>query len=260
MAASVSSSASAVDRALELVEEMSFVEKLAFNAKLAALLAKETKGAGVMAKAAKKEKKAKGDGPKRQISAGTRAWQAFHKHCKETMPERFADTKLEKEKLAVSKAIRAEDMAAYDAFVADFKSKYEASTAASGSEDEAEEVESKPTSPVLSAKEKFAAMKAKAASASASAAAAGGAKAAKEEKPKVKKAVKAAKAAAKAEPKAVEVEEDGSLTQITVDGVKYHMDTSTKGLWKVGGDGGFGAWKGYFENGAIRETECPDDC
>jgi hypothetical protein len=268
--ASATSSASNIDNALAIVEEMSFSEKLTFNAKLAVLLAKETKGAGVVAKAAKKEKKAKDpSAPKRKISLGTKAWQAFHKHCKETMPERFEDVKLEKEKLAISKAIKAEDSAAYDKFVAEFKAANATESDASSDE---ESVASPPPSaashaspPASSgavkktAKEILAEKKAASAAKQVASAASGGAAPAPAKKVP-KKLVKSA-AAAKPAAKEVEVDEDGSLQVITVDGNKYHMDTNSKGLWKMGESGGFGAWVGYYqaETASIRFTETPDD-
>ena len=264
---------------------MSFSDKLSFNAKFASLLAKETKGAGVLAKAAKKEKKEKDpSAPKRVAGAGQKAWFAYIEHCLATMSERFEGIALRKDKLAVVKAIRAEDKAGYDAFVAKYKEEHASSAAAveDAEEDDESEAEAKPApKPVaasakaevkaptssdakpMTAAEKIAAIKAKrAADAKADGSAAAKAESAKPaaaaKKPLVKGTAKAKVAAA------VVKEDDGSLARISIDGQDYHRDTSMNGLWKVADDGeGFGAWVGYYQPGndeePIRFTDSPAD-
>ena len=285
MSASViseSSSASVVDQALALVSEMSFVEKLAFNSKFASLLMKETKGAGAMAKAAKKEKKEKDpDAPKRVAGAGQKAWFAYIDHCIATMTERFEGVPLRKDKLAIVKAIRAEQKEEYDAFVAKYKEdhagelpspkepkepkekKEKKERKAKAPKEDKEEKPFTATSVAvaevekpMSAKEKIAALKAKKEAEAA-------AKPASEAKPtKDKKAVK--KGSASTTVAASSSSTDASLGRVTVEGVDYHRDMSMNGLWKVDDDGeGFGAWVGYYQPGnkdePIRFTESPSD-
>jgi hypothetical protein len=273
--ASVATDSSVIDQALSLINDMSFSDKLAFNAKLASLLAKETKGAGIVAKAAKKEKKAKDpDAPKRVAGAGQKAWFAFIEHCIATMPDRFTEAPLRKDKLAVVKCIRAEDKAIYDAFVAKYKEEHPSAAAAASEADadadDAEDSEQETVvvkAPVASAEakpmtaaEKIAMIKAK----RAAEAAAKEVKAAPAPAPTAaKKPLIKGTAKAKAKP-VVESSEDGSLARISIDGTDYHRDTSMNGLWKVADDGeGFGAWVGYYQPGndeePIRFTESPSD-
>ena len=276
--ASADSSSSVLDQALALISEMSFSDKLSFNAKFASLLAKETKGAGAVAKAAKKEKKEKDpNAPKRVAGAGQKAWFAYIEHCLATMPERFEGVALRKDKLAVVKGIRAEDKAGYDAFVAKYKEEHPSASASasadaeSESEDEADgqlaHEDSKPVPPPkaaepkpMTAAEKIAAIKAKRAAEAA-------ASVKTDAKPTAADAAKGAKkplVKGSAKPKVAVKEDDGSLGRITIDGQDYHRDTSMNGLWKVADDGeGFGAWVGYYQPGnedqPIRFTDSPAD-
>ena len=55
-----------------------------------------------------------------KFAIGLRAWSAFEKHCKQKMPERFTDTESDLHYVNC-RVIRAEDPAAYEAFIADFK-------------------------------------------------------------------------------------------------------------------------------------------
>lgn len=263
---SIASETTSYEQALTLVGEMPFADKLRFNAELATLLRKEGKS-GAVGKAAKKEKKAKDpDAPKRAAAPGTLAWIAFVKHCKDTMSERFTDCTLEKERLAVAKAIKDEDKSAYDAFVAKFKEEH---GSAAPSEDEAEtaaapapKAAAPPAAP-LSAKEKL--EKLKAAAAAPKAAPAKKEAAAKAEKPakeaKPKKEVKKAAAKPKKEEKAAAAEEP-PMPKKTIEGTDYWFDPDTNGLYTIV-DGGFGAWVGYFqpdnEEEPIRFTESPAD-
>jgi hypothetical protein len=54
----------------------------------------------------------------KKASGGTMAWMSFVKHCKETQPSRFADSKDRGHVLSVAKEIRHEDEDAYKSFVA----------------------------------------------------------------------------------------------------------------------------------------------
>jgi len=55
--------------------------------------------------------------PKRPVSSGTLAWEAFRKHVKATMPERFAG----RNEMQVAKEIKEGNMEAYRAFVEQWK-------------------------------------------------------------------------------------------------------------------------------------------
>ena len=90
------------------------------------------------AKAAKAEK-----GPKRPASPGTKAWMAFILHAEQQQPSRFAGLTKRCEKLSVAKDIKTEDEAAYNEFVAEWKSKYP-SLPASAAESDAEGASSAP--------------------------------------------------------------------------------------------------------------------
>jgi hypothetical protein len=257
---SIASESTSYEQALTLVGEMPFADKLRFNAELATLLRKEGKS-GAVGKAAKKEKKAKDpDAPKRAAAPGTLAWIAFVKHCKDTMSERFSDCTLEKERLAVAKAIKAEDKDAYDAFVAKYKEEHSAAP----SEDEGETETAatpalKPAAPPaapLTAAQKLEKLKAAAAEK----------KAAPAEKPKAaekpKKEVKKAAAKPKKEEKKAAPAEEPPMPKKTIEGTDYWFDPDTNGLYSIV-DGGFGAWVGYFqpdnEEEPIRHTESPAD-
>jgi hypothetical protein len=55
--------------------------------------------------------------PKRTVSSGTLAWEAFRKHVKATMPERFAGRK----EMQVAKEIKEGNIEAYRSFVEQWK-------------------------------------------------------------------------------------------------------------------------------------------
>ena len=57
---------------------------------------------------------------KRKVSAGTMAWFAFIKHCKDTMPQIATITK-PSEKMQAIKLVKEGDVAAYNAFVTEWK-------------------------------------------------------------------------------------------------------------------------------------------
>lgn len=75
------------------------------------------------------EKKSKDAKPKKPASEGTKAWQAFVKHVKETQPSRFADFKKQSEVLHEAKSIREEDDEGYKSFVSNWKSSHLSETA-----------------------------------------------------------------------------------------------------------------------------------
>jgi hypothetical protein len=63
---------------------------------------------------------AQGPKPKRPVSPGTLAWEAFRKHVKATMPESFAG----RNEMQVAKEIKEGNMEAYSAFVEQWKAEH----------------------------------------------------------------------------------------------------------------------------------------
>jgi hypothetical protein len=274
----MSSNDSIIDTIIAQIADLSFADKLVLNERIATALRKEGKS-GKIGKASK-PKKSK-DAPKRDVAVGTLAWIAFVKHCKTEFADRFEGITLEKERLAVAKAIREEDKDAYDTFVTNFKNEH-----SSASNDDSDDAPSSPvvTAPVpvvapkMSAAEKVAALKAKAAASSAPKTAAVTKSAptpapvtTAAPKKEVKKAaasksaakVTSPKASAKKAAPAPKVEEpagdDDAMPTKTIDDVVYFFDADTKGLWMREDDGGFGPWTGYLnDDGTIRFTDAPD--
>lgn len=243
--------ATAYDQALSLFASLSFMEKLSFVADASSALKKEGK-TGSVGKAAKKEKKTKdADAPKRAMPAGTLAWQAFVKKCKDELPERFKDTNKVAEKLTICKEIRQEDEEAYKKFVADFVSKHAAASSGAPALSAVTTPAATPKKETVEEKKKKIA-EAKAVKATpAKVAEAPAAKPKKE--PKKVKAVKAVKQEKESEP---------SMPKKEIDGESYFFDPDTNGLWKVEDDK-FGAWVGFFqadnEDEPIRYTESMAD-
>jgi hypothetical protein len=290
---------SAIEQINTLLASLSFAEKLTLNEQIAGALRKE--GGGVKPVATKAGKKSKKDAeagsdtdaetkPKRKAAVGTLAWTAFVKHIKETRPEAFADVKKESDKLTVVKGIRADNMPAYESFVAEWKEKYAASEKSETSSF-AEQAEEAVPAPVpysdwaapakpKTAAEKLAEVKAakaaekaaKEAAASAPAPAAAPAAAAAPAPaptPTPKKPVKTVKAEApkKAVKAAAEAKatEEPQMDQIEIDGKMYWHDPATNGLWEVTGktfaEGS--NWMGYYQpendEEPIRYTEAFGD-
>lgn len=240
---------SAIDQITTLMETMTFAEKLSLNERIATAIRKEGGKAG--AKAGGKKAKTEGEAkPKRKAAAGTLAWTAFVKHIKATQPDAFEGVTKEADKLKVVKIIREGDMAAYDAFVAEWKANYEVAQTegeAEEAEPEAEEVVvAVPTpkpSAAMTTKEKIAAIKAAKASAPAPAPAPAKAAPAKKEVKKVKAApAKKAKDAVK--------DEGAQMATLTLDDVDYWHCEQTHGLWTKDNDTFTGQnWIGYYQPG-----------
>ena len=256
------------DQMVEMAATLSFSDKLRFNSEFAALLKKDAK-AGSVGKAVKKEKKQKDpSAPKKETGVGQKAWFAFVKHCKATMPERFTDCTKEPERLTVCGLIKAEgDGEAYKTFVAQFKSDA-ASEAPSSSESEAETEAAPAAAPAagLSKVEKIkaemaakkAAAEEKAAAAAAKKTAAAEKKAAKESKPKKEPKAKKSDAVA-----AVAEAESPPMPIKVIAGKSYYWDEDDNGLFAVAEDKSFGDWVGRFQPGneaqPIRFTDSPSD-
>ena len=249
------------------VADLSLVDKLSLIETVVASIRKEG-GMPAKKKKAEKAEKEKADKPKRKAALGTRAWQAYVKHCKETMPSSFEGLTKESDKLVIIKGIRAEDAEGYKAFTEAWKTEHaevsdasdlsEAETASVAEEPVAAPVAS-PVAPVAPVAPKAAAKPKAAKPAAVPAAAAVPAKA----EPAVPKA--AAKPKAKAVKKVVKVEEV-TMPQKEIDGTPYWHDPKTNGLWEVTGEtviDGTGQWIGYFqpdnEAEPIRFTEAFGD-
>ena len=236
---------STIDQITALIGELSFAEKLSINEQLASSIRKEGGGkVGKKVKADKADKAEKADKPKRKAALGTLAWTAFVKHMKTTRPDDFEGISKESEKLVIVKGMKAEDPAAYDAFIAKYKEDHK---------DDASEAE---TSEVESVAEPVAAPKVT--------------KVVTKVVPKVPTVVATAtaKKAAKAEPakkvvKTVKKKEEAPpMPQIEIDGTTYWHDPESNGLWEVTGPtvaDGTGSWIGYYqpekEDEPIRFTE-----
>ena len=107
-----------------LINELSFEEKIRLNKALATSMASSIPAGGKIAKIKGERTKKDPSAPKRKVALGTAAWMAFVKNTKMTSPDRFEGVSLEKERLVICKAIRAEDPAAYDAFVENYKEEH----------------------------------------------------------------------------------------------------------------------------------------
>jgi hypothetical protein len=246
---------------MALVSSLTPSEKLQLNTELAATMA-----GGKIAPAAKTSRKGKPAAP------GTMAWSAFIEHAKTTMPERFAPPALPKDRMAIAKAIKAEDPEAYKAFCA----KYVAEHPKAEVSDAASDAGSKASEPAADAKpekadkpkrvmtdEQKAKMKEgreKAKAAKDAAKAAGETPPPKKAKaaPKVKsKELIAAETQAKTggsgippAPAAVSIPqpvfEDCGMEKVTIEGDEYFLCTANNNLYTVEKDG-LGAYVGRYE-------------
>lgn len=216
-------SSTSYDQALALFEGLSFSDKLRFNSEIASLLKKD----GKTSKAGKTASDP--DAPKRSVAPATAAWFAFVAHCKETMPDRFEGLKKVTDKLQVCKAIRAEDMAAYDSFAEDFKQSLSAASAAPAPAVAKTSAVAKPPTKA----EKVVAVKAALASASPAVPASPAAP----KKVAPKKAVKTV-APPPAEP---------TMPQIEIDGENYFIDRESNTLYTIMDDQSLGAKVGIYQ-------------
>lgn len=244
----------AITELMSQIEDLSFAEMLKLNSLLAAHCAKQVKGKGTIAKAAKKEKKGRDEGeietkPKRAAPTGLMAYQAFSKHCRATQPERFEGLKGMKAIAAVVKEIKEADMDEYNCFVEKFKAKAAAAAeeAENGDAEAAEEASveteetpaaaggggaSKPESIVKKEVEKLESKTQPAAAAAAPPPAASAAAA--KPKKEVKRAVGGAKAKAKFE-------------SIVIQGEEYFIDAKTNKLFQKLDGGLSGSFVGTYQ-------------
>jgi hypothetical protein len=241
---------STIDQITALISELSFAEKLSINEQLASSIRKEGGGKAVKkVKVSKEDKAEKADKPKRKAALGTLAWTAFVKHMKTTRPDDFEGISKESEKLVIVKGMKAEDPAAYDAFIAKYKEDHKDDA----SEAETSEVESvaEPEPAPVPAK-KVTKVVPKVPTVVATAAATAAKKAAQTvEKPEKKVVKTVAKKVAKKE-------EVPPMPQIEIEGTTYWHDPETNGLWEVMGETlGDSKWTGYYqpEDETIRYTD-----
>jgi len=249
---------STIDQITALIGELSFAEKLSINEQLASSIRKE--GGGKVGKKVKaKAEKAEGsaDKPKRKAALGTRAWTAYVKHCKMTMPDSFEGLTKESDKLVIVKGIRAEDPEGYKTFTEAWKAEHSepasetASVADEDSVPEPEVIVPKVVAPKVKVVPKVVAPKAESkAAAESKVESKAEPKVESKVEPKAAKVTKAAKVAAKPVPKAKAKAKESSFTQKEIDGVSYWHEPETNGLWEVTGptpEDGTGEWIGYFQ-------------
>ena len=272
-----------MDQITTLIGELTFDEMIRLNKTIATSLASSVPAgaAGKKVKMSKKNAKDAGGEPKekKKVALGTAAWMAFVKECKSnpTHAERFAEVTLEKERLVICKAIRAEDGAAYDAFVTKYKEEHADDSSDSASViSETQSVAEAPAAapaPVAdkvkktlspehlaklkAGREKAAAAK-KAVAAPAPAPAPAPAAAAKSATPApaaksaapapaAKKQVKKAAAAPAPAPAPAPVEEDEAFTKKTISGRAYWLDTAANSLYDCEDDDSWGAFVGKWQ-------------
>jgi hypothetical protein len=249
---------STIDQITALIGELSFAEKLSINEQLASSIRKEGGGkVGKKVKADKAEKADKADKPKRKAALGTLAWTAFVKHMKTTRPDDFEGISKESEKLVIVKGMKAEDPAAYDAFIAKYKEDHkDDASEASASEVESVAEEVPAPVPVKKVTKVVPKVPTVVATAAATAAAKKAAKTVEPAKKVVKTVVKTVKKKEEAPP----------MPQIEIDGTNYWHDPASNGLWEVTGEtvvDGTGSWIGYYQPGneeePIRFTEAFGD-
>jgi hypothetical protein len=245
---------SSIASIMSLVSSLSQAEKLELNALLAASMA------GTGAKTSSRKGK--------PAAPGTKAWSAFIEHAKTRWPERFAPPALPKDRMAIAKAIKDEDPAAYKAFC----EQYIAEHPAVESDSEAASVapkEDKPEKPkrVISEEQK-AKMKAgrEAAKAKKDAAAAeagtppktkGKTKVAAPSKPKPAASEGGGGAApAMSQPLSQPVFEssDSGMQLLEIGGDSYYLVTATNNLYAVE-DEGLGAYVGRYQPGDEEEID-----
>ena len=257
-----------MDQITTLIGELTFDEMIRLNKTIATSLASSVPAgtAGKKVKMSKKNAKDASGEPKekKKVALGTAAWMAFVKECKSnpTHAERFAEVTLEKERLVICKAIRAEDGAAYDAFVTKYKEEHaddssDSASVISETQSVAEAPAAAPApvadkvkktlSPEHLAKLKAGREKAAAAKKAVAAPAPAPAAAAKSAAPApaAKKQVK--KAAAAPAPAPAPVEEDEAFTKKTISGRAYWLDTAANSLYDCEDDDSWGAFVGKWQ-------------
>ena len=221
---SLKMSSTSYDQALTLFEGLSFSDKLRFNSEIASLLKKDGK-AGKTSKTASDP-----DAPKRSVAPATAAWFAFVAHCKETMPDRFEGLKKVTDKLQVCKAIRADDMAAYESFAEKFKQSLPAASAASAPVKTSAEAKTSVEAKAPTKAEKVVAVKAALASTAPVV-------------PAVPKKIAPKKAVKTVAPPPAEP----TMPQIEIDGENYFIDRESNTLYTIMDDQSLGGVVGVYQ-------------
>jgi len=233
-----------IEQIMSLVSKLSAQDKLLLNVEVAKSIANVTE----------KTSSRKG----KPAAAGTLAWIAFLAHVQKTMPERFAAPALPKDRMTIAKAIKDEDLPAYEAFCKNFVENMPVAEVKpeSDAEVEAKPVDAKPKR-VISDEQK-AKMKAgrerKAAEKKAAAADSPAEKPKAAATPKAAAKPKATSAKAKAAPVPASVgggatTEDADMKKIEVDGDTFYLDPSTNNLFGLESDGTLGAFIGRYQPG-----------
>lgn len=200
-----------------MISTLSLADKVSLNQVLAASIAKDlgASSSPILEKEKEKAKKAKDpNAPKKEAAPGVKAWNAFVKHCKTTQPQLFADVKLEKERLAICGSIKEKDLAAYQAWVAEFLKTLPASASAPASAPASDTEETEVKTKVK--KEKTPEQKA-----------------ADSQKRKEKAAAKKVSAATPAPAPAPAPEDDSDFIKKTIKGKNYLMDPASKNLYST---------------------------
>ena len=247
---------SAIASIMELVSALSLADKLELNAQLAASMA------GTSAKTSSRKGK--------PAAPGTKAWSAFIEHAKTTWPERFAAPALAKDRMAIAKAIKDEDPAAYKAFCEQYIADHPAADSDSEAPKAAEAKAEKPEKPkrVISEDQKAkmkAGREAAKAKKDAAAAEAGTPPKSKTKKPaapsKPKPAAASqggggAAAAPESQPLSQPVFEssDNGMQLLEIAGDSYYLVTATNNLYSVEEEG-LGAYVGRYQPGEEEEID-----
>lgn len=249
---------SSIEQIMSMVSALSFEDKLRLNVEIAKSLA------NVPEKSSRKGKPA---------AAGTLAWIAFLAHVQKTMPERFAPPAAPKDRMQIAKAIKDEDLPAYELFVKEWIEQNPAPEAAAPDASAAAPATAAAAAPAEKPKrviseEQKAKMKAgrekKAAEKKAAQEAvqqAENAARAWAGLPAAKPAKKAAKTPAKKAAPAptpsllvggggsVAAAEDGEMQKVDVDGDSFMLDPATNNLFGIESDGTLGAFIGRYQPG-----------
>ena len=225
-----------------MVSALSFEDKLRLNVEIAKSLA------NVPEKSSRKGKPA---------AAGTLAWIAFLAHVQKTMPDRFAPPAAPKDRMQIAKAIKDEDLPAYELFVKEWIEQNPAPEAAApeaaAAAPAAAAAAEKPKR-VISEEQK-AKMKAGREKKAAEKKAAAGLPAATPAKTSGKKGKKATPAPAPTPAPmvggggSVAAAEDGEMQKVDVDGDSFMLDPATNNLFGIESDGTLGAFIGRYQPG-----------
>ena len=233
-----------------MVSALSFEDKLRLNVEIAKSLA------NVPEKSSRKGKPA---------AAGTLAWIAFLAHVQKTMPERFAPPAAPKDRMQIAKAIKDEDLPAYELFVKEWieqnpapeaaAAATAAPAAAAAAEKPKRVISDEQKAKMKAGREKKAAEKKAAALQTENAARGWAGLPPTTEAPKSKK-TPAKKAAPTPAPApmvggggSAAAAEEGEMQKVEVDDDSFMLDPATNNLFGIESDGTLGAFIGRYQPG-----------